>query len=62
MIWAHEGSDRVYRTRQIALLLSDADREAALAYALELEWEAATRSQRAHPPTVKSHHIDTGTR
>lgn len=32
-------SDKVYRTRQIALLLSEQDRDTALAYAAELEWE-----------------------
>jgi hypothetical protein len=35
----HGVPDKVYRTRQIALLLSEQDRATALAYAQELEWQ-----------------------
>lgn len=34
---AYQVPDQIYRTRQIALLLGDADRATALAYAAELE-------------------------
>lgn len=53
MNWAGQGSDQVYRVRQIALLLSDQDRTAALAYASELELEAAARTRHA-PAAVSS--------
>lgn len=46
---AYQIPDRVHRTRQMALLLSEQDRATLLAYAAELEGQTTARQAERQP-------------